>query len=311
MISAVPERLIQDALTVGLKAVKSSPKLLAAIFQNLTEPEFRRIQKFINETPINISLNFPRQQLKLPCLNVTMKGEKEAHPFLGDQLGYMDQLDPEAAAHYIDAVSPPTTLQGPAVKVAGPFEVIEVAGNAILIDTLDYSELMANVRSVQDLKLYVASGAGKGKSHIVRAFENGYIVLEEPTTLMQEGSTFTLRTTSAAVAVGEPQQVYDDGRGLVRLGAIYESAYNIDIMAGSAEEVSYLYYIVKAVIYLTRESLEGQGLSNLTMSGEDMLYRSEFTPDEVFHRVLKLSFKNIFSISIENDIFGEIKVELC
>jgi hypothetical protein len=313
MISAIPERLIQQALVSGLKAIKTNPKVLAAIFQNLTEPEFRRVGEFLTKTPINISINYPRQELKVPALCIMLKGEKESDPFMGDMMGSLSGFSPEAAMHYLDPSPVPHGLGGPYTKIGGPYTVTSIEGSSIEVSMEDFDEIFGTIQSVQELKLYGIAGPGKGKVYNVKEIEQGYIELQEAPkfVLLKEGSVFDLRAGSASLQVGEPQKVYKEETSVTRFGAMYDTTYTIDVMAASAEEVSYLYYLVKAIVYFTRESLESQGLVNITLTGEDMLYRAEFAADEVFHRVLKLSFKNIFSILIEDDILREFKVELC
>jgi hypothetical protein len=315
VISAIPERLIEQAIAVGLKQVRGNPKLLATLFQNLTDPEFNRIVSFFSKTPIAVSLNYPRANLKVPAICILLKGEKESSPFMGDFMG-SDQVEgSEFSEHVIDSGVFSSTLAGPATKLTGTYNIRGVdSNNSVFFNYDDYLELISLKLDVSNLKMYVTSGKGKGRAFEVRAIESGgYVSLEDKTAYnyLDSTSIVDFRSSSGGLAVGEPQKVFNPGTVVTRKGAFYETTITLDVLAASQEEVSYLYYVTKAIIYLTRASLEGQGLININISGQDMAHRAEFIPDEIFNRVLSLTFNNPFSILIEDDILKEFLIELC
>ena len=315
MISAIPERLIQQAVISGLKQVRSNPKLLATLFQNLTDPEFNRIVSFFSKTPIDVSLNYPRSNLKVPAICILLKGEKESTTFMGDHMGSSYVDGSEFAEHVIDTGGFASTLAGPASKLTDSYVAVGIdSNNNVFLNYNDYQDLKSLNLDVNNLKMYVTSGKGKGRSFTVKSIEPGsYVSLEEPGAFnyLDNTSVIDFRTVNGGLVVGEPQKVFNSGTVVTRKGAFYETTITLDVLAASQEEVSYLYYVVKAIIYLTRASLEGQGLLNINISGQDMAHRAEFIPDEIFNRVLSLTFNNPFSILIEDDILKEFLIELC
>jgi hypothetical protein len=314
MISAIPERIIEQTLIAGLTSLRRNPKALATLFQNLTDPEFQRIVKFFALSPINVSLNYPRQQLKVPAICILLKGEKEAQTFLGDNMEVAWSDDPQFSEHVIETNSFPSPLNGPATKLIDAFNIRSAdSSGRVYIDFQDYVTIKQRINSVENLFLYVTGGKGKGKIFPVKAIESGgYIAVGSDVSQILDFTSYVdLRLGGGGLGTGEPKPVFSPGVPVTRRGALYDTTVVLDVLAGSQEEVAFLYYAIKAIIYINRTFLEGQGIINLNISGEDMLIRSEFVPDDIFHRVLRLSFNNPFSILIEDDIIREFQVELC
>ncbi len=164
--------------------------------------------------------------------------------------------------------------------------------------------------------LHVVRGAGAGKVYPIRSITSSQLDIE---------GTFELDLGSSSVvdirygtetgsyregAYGSPVRAYEANTGQLRVGANYDSQYQLDILAGNQEEVIYLYTVLKAILFAQLEFLEAQGIMSLKISGSDLAPRSELLPDECFTRSMTLQFTYPFSFIVEQDVARQIQIVL-
>jgi hypothetical protein len=304
VITVIPDRVLQRAIVLGLRHYRASPKLLAALFSNLTDAEFTRIVTFLTKSQITIALNYPRAELKPPAIILLLKNESESEAFLGDRMGQSPYYDLPPAEMQVTYPTQPQTLTGLPQRVAGPYPIDSADSNTVYIDE-DYLEqyqtFWNNNRSV-DFDLYVVDGTGSGQIKAISSFSSTSIDIQGSFDVnLDSTSVVEVRQTTPSDLYGEPARVFTDSSVVTRKGANYQVTYQLDVLGGSQEEVVYLYFILKAILFSQRTFLESQGIQALTISGSDLAPRGEFLPDEVFHRVMNLSFKYVFSI-LEEEI---------
>jgi hypothetical protein len=111
-------------------------------------------------------------------------------------------------------------------------------------------------------------------------------------------------------AYGSPVRAYESSLGQIRVGANYESQYQLDILAGNQEEVIYLYTVLKAILFAQRKFLEAQGIMALKIAGSDLAPRGEMLPDEPFYRAMTVTFTYPFSFIIEQEVAKAIQITL-
>lgn len=314
MINAIPERIIQDVIIQGLRAFRSSPKMLAILFQNLTDPEFQRIVSFITKSAINFSVNYPRKDLTPPSIVLLLKGEQESLQFLGDHMGTSPDYGMPPEEHTFSTLADASSVITPtpaASKLIGPLSVEAATPNSIEIDNEAFSEWVNNPGTpISALKLYVIAGTGKGKVYDIENLTTSSIDIQGTfTVLLDTSSKVDIRQSNTFLPRGEPARVYNEDAVLTRHGAYYGATYTLDIISGQQEEVIYLYSVVKAIFFLFKKHLEVQGIQNLIISGTDFAPRSEFLPDHVFQRAMNLEFTYPFSVVSEEDVVKQL--ELC
>jgi hypothetical protein len=83
-MSIIPELVLQQMLVQGIRAFREDERLLRMLFRNFTLEEVEGIQKFFRDDSIDISLNYPDADLKLPAIVILMKNESESQAFLRD-----------------------------------------------------------------------------------------------------------------------------------------------------------------------------------------------------------------------------------
>ena len=307
MISVIPERVISQALKDGLNLFRSNYKMLAILFQNLTDPEFERIVSFVSKAPIGIQVNYPRTEVSAPCLVLLMKSEQEEITFLGDHMGTTPNYGMPPQEHLYDtseghsaSISGTTGL---GVKIAGPLPVLSCEPSRVWVAN--------DVEKTEDLFMYVVSGTGRGQKLQILSVTEQYLDLDGVLDIILDTtSRIDIRGSDQTLFMqGEPARVYNYGDVVSRKGAYYSANYVLDVIAGSQEEVIYLYTVVRAILFLFKASLEAQGIQNLSLSGSDFVPRNEYLPDVLFHRNLNLQFTYPFSVIVEEDVIRQL--ELC
>jgi hypothetical protein len=312
-LTIIPERILHNALVTGLRQFRSNPKLLAYLFQSLTEPEFESIVKFITKTPIDICINYPRKELTPPSIVLLLKSESESETFLGDFEGYGNP-PPE---HVYDTsgghAASTSKVQGLPEKVFGPEVISGASTNTVFFDSnTNYLEFVTSDDTNGELKLYVVGGAGKGRTYQINRINSEYVDIEGQFSVpLDNTSVVDIRKSNTALSIGEPARVFDQDALLYRHGANFLANYDLDVVAGSPEQVIYLTSVIKAIFFANKAVFEDQGLQALEISGTDFAPRRDFLPDEVYCRQLNIRFHYNFSILVEQRVYDELQLSLC
>jgi hypothetical protein len=317
-MTAVPEVLLQRALISGFRSMREDTRIIDTIFSHLNQTQLEDVKSFLLDTPVDFSINYPRQAPVLPSLALVLKGEGEAQAFLGDVLGDRSSLyvpDPDLSVDTLGGhAASVTDTSGLPVKVAGPLGVqSQPNSNSIVFDEdEDITTLVDNLLDFPTgcLKLYVVEGAGKGYVYdILRLSAEGLTIAGSFNPALDNTSVVDIRKPEdPELAVGEPSRVYLHDGSYLRKGVNYEVNYNLHVLAGQQEQVLYLYAAVKALFLSQRAFLEGQGLLNLKIGGSDFAPRTEFLPDEVFQRMMTLQFVTPFTFLEELHSYSSIQI---
>lgn len=309
-MTVIPERILQSVLANGLRQFRSNPKLLAVFFQNLTDPEFERIVTFVTQTPINLSINYPRKELTPPSIVIVLKNESESETFLGDFMGEglaPPELVYDTAQGHAGSVS---KVHGLPEKVFGPLSITGATSSSVLIDSLDFAQwAVDNNFNSNNLKLYIVAGAGKGRIYSINKINSDSIdILGSFSVLLDSTSVVDIRKSNTSLSIGEPARVFSSEALLTKKGSNFLANYDIDVVAGGPDEAIYLYNIVRAIIYLNKTYLEEQGLQALEISASDFGPKGDYIPDEVFLRRMNVKFHYEFSVLIEEEVFKELQL---
>jgi len=320
-MSIIPEVILQRAIIDGIKGIRTNPKIINMIFKNLPVTQQESIKDYITQTVIDFSINYPRTEIKSPAIILMLKSESEAETFLGDIMGAPPNYDMPDADMAMD------TLGGNATSVSTPQGLPDlVIGNLKVATMLLQKQAITFTKASQGLMdeffagkvnwpsmfLYVVAGAGRGKKYRILSISSDQLDIVGTFELdLDSTSVVDLRNEDAPeAAYGNPVRAYEENVGQLRIGANYDSQYQLDVIAGNQEEVIYLYTVLKAILFAQRKFLEAQGIMALKISGSDLAPRAELLPDEVFTRSMTVQFHYPFSFIVEQDVATAIQITL-
>jgi|688.fasta_scaffold01119_51 hypothetical protein len=331
-MSTLPEVILQRAIINGFSALRKDPRIINMLFKNLPLAQQDKIKTFFLEKTIDFSINYPRNEIKVPAVVMLMKTEAESQEFLFDIVGVPPHYDMPDQSMTVDTLGggtatttsgmsglPKLVLGGLRVASQIPADVTIPGGptNSALTFVPDDQDLINEVFSVRSswpcLKLHVVSGAGAGQVKMINLISSDQLdIIGTFDVNCNNTSVVDIRYGDALEApYGQPVRSYAaNGLGQIRLGANYDGQYQLEILAGNQEEVIYLYTVLKAILFAQRKFLEAEGIMALKISGTDLAPRSELLPDEIFTRTMTLQFTYPFNFIVENEVFKAIQVVL-
>ena len=86
-MSLLPEIIIQKVLVEGIRELRSEPDKVRQLFRNSPQELVDSFSSLLNETSIDITLSYPREDSQFPCVAIILRGEQESEFFIGDILG--------------------------------------------------------------------------------------------------------------------------------------------------------------------------------------------------------------------------------
>jgi hypothetical protein len=319
-MSIIPEMIIQHTLVRGLRLFREDQRMTDMLFRNVDTETLQLIRSFLRDNSVEICLNYPDQDLKIPAIVILLKNEAESQAFLGDlQQGAGDQV-------YFGQVFPTDELEG-AQTVVGAGSVGPVAnavpmllqptqatgGSATTIlapaDTINLIDPFESEVWVVVLE-GTAAGDRRKVDSIVPGLQPGQGVTIDIegtfSAIPDTTSIFKLVGPSDSTGVtGAPAKIFAAADKVERFGSIFRATYQLDIHGPDQESTIYLYMIVKAILFAANDLLIKQGfLTFIKMSGTDMAPAVDYYPSLVYRRSLSLDFEYAF------DIFKEISEPL-
>jgi hypothetical protein len=315
-MSVIPEVTLQRAIVNGYRALRKDPRLLDALFRNLSQEQLSSVKQFILDSSVQFSINYPREDLKVPSLVLILKNETESTPFLGDEMTTLVTPDPDITYDTLGGHGASISdSKGLTRKLAGPLEV-ESSDDSTLTFAEDATTIVESL--IEDpvgcALLYVVGGTGAGQVHtVLRMRSDALDIVEIFDPHLDSTSLVDIRVIDdSEMALGEPSRVYDaDNRiNLRRRGAQYETTYHLHVIAGHQDEVIFLYSVIKALLLSQRVLLESQGIIALRISGSDFAPRTEYLPSEVFQRMMVLTFTYPFDFIEELNLPDQLVINV-
>jgi len=117
-MAIIPEIIIQDVLAKGLGELKRSPWKIHQIFRTAPQSFVQSYVELLKQTPIDIVMNYPREEAKFPCICIMLRGEQESHTLLNNFLssGYgpedLSSFGVEELFYTSDETSSDESLEG-------------------------------------------------------------------------------------------------------------------------------------------------------------------------------------------------------
>ena len=92
-MSIIPEIIIQRALVNGIRKIRSAPWRSDQLFKSVPQSYAREFFNLVKNTPIDVTMNYPREDSQFPCVCILLRAEEETDILLGDFLsgGYTDK----------------------------------------------------------------------------------------------------------------------------------------------------------------------------------------------------------------------------
>lgn len=313
-MSILPELIIQQTLIRGIRAFREDHRLIDMLFRNVDQSTLQLIRSFMRDNSIEICLNYPDQDLKIPSIVILLKNEAESQPFLGDLQQGADRIDQEllGISYPADELLGDQTVVGagsttplsyitplllqPTRATGGTSNTIVAPADTInLIDPFE-----------SEAWVVVMEGASAGDKIKVESITpslrlgQGVIIEVAGTfkTVPDTTSIFKIVGPSDNVGVtGVASKIYTSEDKIERFGSIFKANYQLDIHGPDQESTIYLYIIVKAIFFASNTLMIKQGfLTFIRMSGTDMAPAVDYYPAMVYRRSLSLEFEYAFDV---------------
>lgn len=299
-MSLIPEFILQTTIVRGIRTLRNDHRFVDQLFRNLRQVDIDQIRKFMVDNAIDLTINYPREDLKIPAIVILLRTETE-HPqgaYLDDSMGIDDELE---VLGYDGGIPPSvqtgtastSTLSGQGPILFGPKQAVGGTENTIII-TNDTEMVSCEFLSAGGGEATVHIVGGTGRGQIRNLVENTpTVVTVEPnwTIVPDATSIFEIRAPAQEI-LGEPSALYDrrSPQFVERKGSAYQLNYQIQVIGQNPEQTIYLFTILKAILTLSRTFLEGQGVINMKMGATDFLPKNDYVPDFAYMRALNLEF---------------------
>ena len=129
-MSIIPELIIQRALVNGIRNIRGSAWRSDQLFKNVPQTYARDFFNLVKNTPIDITMNYPREDSQFPCVCILLRAEEETDIFLGDFMssGYNDKGSLLGADEFFfteDDTSSPSSSFGTINSVGEPPKIFD------------------------------------------------------------------------------------------------------------------------------------------------------------------------------------------
>lgn len=297
-MSLIPEYILQTCIIRGMRALKKDLKLVDQLFRNLDQQGLNDIKQFLINETIDLCLNYPPTQVKVPAIVILLKSDSENSPYLGDSMG-MEVPEEFSYEDVLGGVVSTATLGSNKLVEFGPYPVSAATNNTI---TTDINLWNISQYVGKNLTLDIVTGTGQGQSRNITANTQRTIMISGTWTVNPDNtSTFEVRKQSDEV-LGEPSKLYNRTNAPVieRRGYLSQAQYQIQVVGSNAAQAIFLTMILKSIFLLAKIFMEGQGILNLKLNSTDFFQKPDYLPDLVYARALNLEFLYPF------DIFEEL-----
>lgn len=314
-MALVPEHILQGVIVRGINAMRKDARLVDQLFRNVDAEGQRQMRElFKTGVPFDLCLNYPREVLKLPGIVILLRSQDEGQAWLGDSMGA--EL-PEAFTYeggiegeILGGVASASAIGGEAKLAYGPTYVLSGT-----LSTVTVGRPLSQDWRGRDMTCRIVAGTGTGQIRKITS-NTPTVISVQPNwrTPPDSTSVIEVRGGSAEYIGGNPHKMYDrwDTNLWVENRGVYDAMqYQIIIASPNPSMTIYLTMILRAILFLSRNLLEQQGIINLKVSSTDLVPRAEYLPDVSYTRSLNVSFMSPFNIFQEiGDVGRELQVAL-
>jgi len=330
-MSIVPEFVLQKVIAEGIRQFRENQKLLPMLFRNLNVTEVAELQRYIRDQPIDLAINWPDSQMKLPSIILSLKNETESESFLNELMQGPNSIQNTGTPFRKETLTAPATVLGggstsrtghPVQPITDPIQITDATANTVEFDLVEPFSVTDpfEIKSDQELILTVREGTGSGQRRTVSSItpfvgsDGNYVVVEVTSnwaTSLDNTSIIEFQIQSdTPFAVGEPAKLFEDDQFIERHGALYSTSYQALVVGPNQEITVFLYAILKAILILNHDYLEQNGVIDLKVGGTDFVHRPEYLPELAYQRALILEFQHAFDVYVEAAAVSEIRLAL-
>lgn len=330
-MSIVPEYILQQTLVRGLRAVREDGRIIDALFRNLRQDDLQSLRVFFREQTIDIAINYPDADLKLPAIVILLKTENESTTFLGNLMQAPSLVQNTGLPFNKDELAGDRTQVGagtvshvhdPTVRVLmSAVTATSGAAGSVNVPASSLPLLFDPFEDAAIIRVLEGTGAGQADRQVVSItpspVEGGDTVIEVTPpwdTAPDDTSVIRIHADQDNEGyTGEPSRIFSSTDVVERIGAHYNVQYQLLILAPNPELTVFLYNVVKAIMFINTDFLVKQGFLNLQISGSDFLPRSEFLPDLAYQRAMTLNFDysfDLYQLASENVLLDKMRVSV-
>lgn len=309
-MSLIPEFILQQVLVRGFSKFREDQRYIDTLFHNLAQSDINALRKFFREKSVDLCLNYPDQDLKLPSIVILLRNESESQAFLGQLM--QDESNIQRMGHPF----PEDELYGDATIVGrGSESPVSIGPTVQMIPTLVVEATSTTFRLPagtfniidpfeEDVFVVVLEGIGAGqKRQIVNITPepNSVLVDITPAWTTIPNNTSIVKIISLADpegVTGEPSKLFTTDDSLERRGSLYKSSYQLLVLAQNQELTIFIYTAIKAMFVLGLDFMVKQGIMNFQMSGSDFAPRSEYIPAQAYQRALSIELEYSFDVIV-------------
>lgn len=301
-MSLLPEFVLQTVISRGIQTMRNDSRFIDQLFRNMSQGNLEQMRTFIKSYTVDLSLNYPRTPLALPAIVLLLKNENESTSgqYLNDSMGYQDppdefSYDGGIGEEVLGGSATVGAIDEPIKSIYGPSRLLSATADTI---TVRANTWIFNQFTGQNATVRIVSGTGIGQErNVVKNTDATVTVTPNFAVIPDSTSIFDVIAPTEEI-LGEPSKLYNRRvpEFIERKGALYTNRYQAQVITTRQEQTIYLYAVLKAILFLSRTLIEGQGLINLRMTGSDLSYLPDYAPDNCYMRVLNLEFEYPFDV---------------
>lgn len=314
-MALVPEHILQGVIVRGIEAMRRDSRLVDQLFRNVDAEGQRQMRDlFRSRVPFDLCLNYPREVLKLPGIIITLRQQDESQAWLSDSMGTAlpDEFtyDGGIESEILGGVASAATVSGEAPLLFGPFYA-----QSATIGTVTFDTTLSQDWRGRNATCRVVAGTGAGQIRPI-ASNTSTTVSVSPNwrTVPDDTSVIEVRGVPGEVIGGAPKRMYNARNTSlwVENKGVYDAMqYQILVASPNPAMTIYLAMILRAILFLARNTLEAQGLINLRVSASDLVPRAEYLPDPAYVRSLNVAFMCPFNVFQElGDLATTLQIAL-
>lgn len=312
----IPEIVLHKCLIAGLRELRTEPRKLGILFRHLSQEKLTEVKELVFNKQLSIMTNFPKADTKIPVIAITLRGETESMPILGDVLGFSGAHSYvlEHPSDYSDGgASTSSTVLPPPILIGIP--VVSNIGSSLVLSEAAVDSIVEAIqaRGITKANVHVTRGTGAGQViQISRLLSPTITLVEQPAVLLSTDSVVDIRMVrdeNLPPEEGEPSQEYSMDESVMMYGAGYEVVYDLQIYAANPEQVVYLYAVIKYILMSQRRYLEMNGIQGLKIAGTDLAV-FDINSSDAFSRKMTLTFSYVFSFLENLQTFDTIQVNI-
>lgn len=324
-MSIIPEYIIQQVLVKGLRAIRDDGRIVDMLFRNLRQDDLQAVRTFLQESSVDISLNYPDQELKLPAIVILLKSEQEGQTFLGNLLQGHESIRDTGHPFPMEELSGDATVlgRGTVSNIGGGYRTYldPMTATRGEEDSVYIPEGIINIIDPFEEEVFVTilegTGAGQTRQIVLtdpvgEGFDTRITITPIWDTIPDGTSVIRIHTASDQPGyTGEPSKIFTSQDVIERRGAQYRAIYDLLVVGPNPESTIFLYSFVKSILILNEPFMIKQGFMNLSLSGTDLTPRTEYYPDLAYQRSLSLAFEYSFDVyerASETSLINKLRV---